>query len=117
MQDGGAGADGDVDTYIDFTDCPTCQSFLSTTTTQAPTTTEAPCTAIQAAVTTIAQNACCGAKSITIYINSTSITSASVVYTNSACTTVLPAGNYIFVGDLFFWNGNTLSAATCPGCP
>jgi hypothetical protein len=117
LQDGGAGADGDVDNYIEFVDCATCQSYLSTTTTQAPTTTEAPCTAIQAAVTTIAQNACCGAKSITIYINSTSITSASVVYTNSACTTVLPAGNYIFVGDLFFWNGNTLSAATCPGCP
>ncbi len=117
LQDGGAGADGDVDTYIEFTDCPTCQTYLGSTTTQAPTTTEAPCTAIQAAVTTIAQNACCGSKSITIYINSTSISSASVVYTNSACTTVLPAGNYIFVGSLFFWNGNTLSSATCPSCP
>ena len=117
LQDGGAGTDGDVDLFISFSDCTTCQNYLSTTTTQAPTTTEAPCTAIQAAVTTNAENACCGSKSITIYINSTSITSASVVYTNSTCTTVLPAGNYIFVGDLYFWDGVTLSTATCPGCP
>jgi len=117
LQDGGAGTNGDVDLFLDFSDCTACQNYISTTTTQAPTTTEAPCTAIQAAVTTIAENACCGSKAITIYINSTSITSASVVYTNSTCTTVLPAGNYIYVGDLYFWNGVTLSTATCPGCP
>ena len=118
LQDGGNGANGDVDTFIAFDDCPTCQAFLSTTTTQATTTTEAPCVAIQAAVSTIAESVCCGDKSITIFINSTTIDSASAVFTNSTCTTFLPPGNYIHTGgNLYFWNGATISNATCPACP
>lgn len=117
LQDGGAGESGDVDNFLDFADCAACQAYLSTTTTQTPTTTQAPCIAIQANVTTSALNACCGGKAVTIYINSTSLSTTTVVYTNSNCTTILGAGNFIKHSEgLFYWNGNTLSSSTCPGC-
>jgi hypothetical protein len=121
---GGQGQDGDVDNYIGFnsgtlsTDCASCNQYISTTTTQTPTTTQAPCKAISASVTTIALNACCGAKSTTIYINANNILLASVIYTDAACTTVLPAGNFINTGgQLYFWTGNTLVEQDCPQCP
>ena len=115
---------GDVDLFLGFDtgvladDCASCNQYISTTTTQTPTTTQAPCKAISASVTTIALNACCGSKSTTIYINANNILLASVIYTNSSCTTVLPAGNYINTGGrLYFWTGNTLVEQDCPQCP
>jgi len=121
---GGSGQNGDVDTYISFnngdlaTDCASCNSYISTTTTQAPTTTQSICKAISASVTSSALNACCGSKTTTVYIDANDITNASQIYTNSNCTTTLAAGNFIFTGsNLFFWNGVALSTATCPACP
>ena len=124
QQAGGNGQNGDVDLFISFnngdlaTDCASCNSYISTTTTQAPTTTQPICKAISASVTTSALNACCGTKTTTIYIDANSISNASQVYTNSTCTTTLGAGNFIFTsGNLFFWNGVGLSAQVCPACP
>lgn len=124
QQAGGNGQNGDVDLFISFnngdlaTDCASCNSYISTTTTQAPTTTQPICNAISASVTTSALNACCGTKTTTIYIDANSISNASQVYTNSTCTTTLGAGNFIFTsGNLFFWNGVGLSAQVCPACP
>ena len=124
VQAGGNGTNGDVDLFLGFDtgvladDCASCNQYISTTTTQTPTTTQAPCKAISASVTTIALNACCGSKSTTIYINANNILLASVIYTNSSCTTALPAGNYIKTGGrLYFWTGNTLVEQDCPQCP
>ena len=128
LNDGGNGQDGLVTDTSKFpatfnngdlaTDCASCNAFLSTTTTQATTTTQTPCVEISAAVTTSALNACCGTKSVKIYIDSTSITTATTIYTNSDCTVVLGAGNFVHTGgSLFFWNGNTITTATCPACP
>ena len=69
-RDGGAGADGDVDEYVNFADCPSCQTYLATTTTPLPTTTQQPCVAISAYVDTSAIEACCGGRSVTVYANS-----------------------------------------------
>ena len=109
---------GDVDNYLDFSDCPTCQAYIGTTTTTTTTSTLPPCTPIQAAVTSVLVNACCGSKSITIYMNSTSFDTATVLYTNSTCSTILAPGNYVVIGnDAYFWDGNTITSVTCPGCP
>lgn len=118
-QDGGSGEDGSVTQYTSFADCPTCIAFVSTTTTQATTTTTVPCKAITANVTTNLTNACCGSKSTTIYINSNTLASASAIYTDSTCTTLLNANNYI-VQDFsqpYLWNGFALIEKTCPDCP
>ena len=128
LSDGGNGTDGDVDDTTKFPasfntgvladDCAACNAYLTTTTTQTPTTTQAPCTAIQASVSSSALNVCCGAKPTTIYIDSTSLSTAGSIYTNSACTTYLGPGNFVHDGEsLYFWNGNTISTQTCPGCP
>ena len=118
-QDGGSGEDGDVSNYTSFADCPTCIAFISTTTTQATTTTTVPCKAIVANVTTNLTNACCGSKTRTIFINSSTLASASAVYTDSACTTLLNANNYIVenTNQPFLWNGFALIEKTCPACP
>ena len=128
LSDGGNGTDGDVDDTTKFPasfntgvladDCAACNAYLTTTTTQTPTTTQAPCTAIQASVSVSALNVCCGAKPVTIYIDSTSLSTAGSIYTNSTCTTYLGPGNFVHDGEaLYFWNGNTISTQTCPGCP
>ena len=75
---GGQGQDGDVTDTSKFpatfnngvlsTDCAACNSYISTTTTQTPTTTQAPCIAISASATTIALNACCFAKGGRLFI-------------------------------------------------
>lgn len=118
LSDGGAGVNGDVDEYLGFTTCTDCQNYIVTTTTTTTTTTLPPCNAIQAAVTTVLLNACCGSKAITIYMNSTRFDTATVLYTNSACTTILSPGNYVVIGnDAYFWDGNTITSVTCPGCP
>jgi len=118
LQDGGTGANGDVDNYLDFSDCTTCQAYIGTTTTTTTTSTLPPCTAIQAAVTSVLVNACCGSKSITIYMNSTRFDTATVLYTDSTCSTILAPGNYVVIGnDAYFWDGNTITSVTCPGCP
>jgi len=125
---GGQGQDGLVTDTTKFpatfnngvlsTDCAACNAYISTTTTQTPTTTQAPCKEISASVTTIAINACCGSKSTSLYINANNILLASVIYTNATCTTVLPAGNFINTGgQLYFWTGNTLVEQNCPQCP
>lgn len=118
-QDGGSGEDGDVSGYTSFDDCPTCIAFISTTTTPPTTTTDVPCKAITANVTTNLTNACCGNKSTTIYINSIDLGSASAVYTDSTCTTLLNANNYIVQNRTqpFLWNGFALIEKTCPDCP
>lgn len=117
--DGGSGENGLVTQFTSFDDCPTCISFISTTTTQATTTTTVPCKAIVANVTTNLTNACCGNKTKTIYINSNELGSASAVYTDSACTTLLNANNYIVenTSQPFLWNGFALIEKTCPDCP
>ena len=78
-----------------------------------------PCKAIVANVTTSLTNACCGDKTKTIYINSNELGSASAVYTDSACTTLLNANNYIVhnFSEPFLWNGFALIQKTCPDCP
>ena len=118
LSDGGNGSAGDVDSFLDFSDCTTCQTYLGTTTTQAPTTTQPPCISVTANVTTVALNACCGDKAKTIYINANTLAAATIVYTDANCTTILSPGNYIVKGgDKYFWNGNSLVEFTCPGCP
>ena len=117
--DGGSGEDGLVTQFTSFDNCPACIAFISTTTTQATTTTTVPCKAIVANVTTSLTNACCGDKTKTIYINSNELGSASAVYTDSACTTLLNANNYIVhnFSEPFLWNGFALIQKTCPDCP
>lgn len=115
---GGNGVNGDVDDFIGFDDCPTCQSFLATTTTPAPTTTQPPCQEVIVNTSTIAVNACCGSKPKAVYINALTLADASIVYINSTCTTILNPGNYVNDGSVtYFWNGFSLTEITCPDCP
>lgn len=115
---GGIGSRGDVDEFLSFATCTACQTYLSTTTTPAPTTTQPLCKKIFAGFTTIAVNACCGFKTKELYINATFLEDASIVYIDSACTTILSPGNYINQGTrTFFWNGFSLSEIQCPACP
>ena len=117
-RDGGSGADGDVDNYLNFSDCPTCQAYLATTTTPLPTTTTQPCVAIGVYIGTTAVTACCGGRSVTVYANSSSLSTATVVYTDFLCTEIVAPGNYINQGGVtFFWNGFTSAEITCPACP
>lgn len=117
LQDGGSGVNGDVDEYLDFSTCTECQNYLVTTTTSTTTTTLPPCIALQANVSSDLTNACCGSKPVTIYMNSNNILDATLIYTNSSCTNFLAPGNYIGIGnDAYFWNGNSVSLVTCPGC-
>ena len=117
-RDGGSGVDGDVDNYLNFSDCPTCQAYLATTTTPLPTTTAQPCVAIAVYIGTTAVTACCGGRAVTVYANSSSLSTASVVYTDFLCTEIVTPGNYLNQsGTTFFWNGFTLTEITCPACP
>ena len=116
---GGAGQDGDVDTFTSFTDCATCEG--QTTTTLAPTTTLSPCVLHQVFLSlSSATDACCTISTITnIYANNTNMDNATIAYRDSACTRTLLNGTYFTIngGDYYFWNGVTLTKSTCPACP
>jgi hypothetical protein len=117
-RDGGSGADGDVDNYLNFADCSSCQTYLATTTTPEPTTTQQPCVGISAYVSSSALTACCGGRSVTVYANSSNLSTATIVYVDSLCTEIVAPGNYINSGGVtFFWNGFSLTQITCPACP
>lgn len=116
---GGSGQDGDVDTFTSFSDCTSCEGI--TTTTPAPTTTQAPCVLKQVFLSLTSQtDACCTVTDITnIYINAQSLDDATIAYRDSACTRTLISGTYFTENGqtYYFWNGVTLSTATCPACP
>ncbi len=115
---GGAGVDGDVDEYLNFADCNTCQLYLATTTTPAPITTQTPCTAIQVYIGNDAVTACCGGRAVTAYVNGTSLANSSTIYTDFLCTEIIAPGNYIRQANTtYFWNGFSLTLITCPACP
>ncbi len=117
-QDGGAGFDGDVDLYLNFDDCPSCQTYLGTTTTPAPITTSPPCASFGVYIGTTAVEACCGGRSITVYGNGLSLAQSTVVYTDFLCSEIVTPGNYLReANNTYFWNGYTLSLITCPACP
>jgi len=117
-QDGGAGFDGDVDLYLNFADCDSCQLYLGTTTTPAPITTSPPCASFGVYLGTTAVEACCGGRSVTVYGNGLSLAQSTVVYTDFLCSEIVTPGNYLReANNTYFWNGYTLSLITCPACP
>lgn len=117
-RDGGSGGDGDVDEYLNFADCPDCQAYLATTTTPAPVTTQAPCSAFGVYIGTTAVEACCGGRSVTVYGNGSSLAQSTVIYTDFLCSEIVTPGNYVRqANSTYFWNGRNLSLITCPACP
>jgi len=117
--EGGTGADGLVTSFVSPATCAACLTYIAGLVTTQPTTTETPCVQVTAYVTTVALNACCTQKrSSSIYINSTILSSATIVYTDSNCTSTLGTGNYIVVTGrtYYFWTGYSIVSGTCPSC-
>jgi len=117
-RDGGSGSNGDVDEYLNFADCDSCQLYLGTTTTPAPITTSPPCASFGVYIGTTAVEACCGGRSVTVYGNGLSLAQSTVVYTDFLCSEIVTPGNYIReANNTYFWNGFSLTLIECPACP
>ncbi len=117
-RDGGSGSDGDVDEYLNFADCNSCQLYLATTTTPAPITTSPPCASFGVYLGTTAVEACCGGRAVTVYGNGLSLAQSTVIYTDFLCSEIVSPGNYVReANNTYFWNGRILTLITCPACP
>lgn len=95
-------------------------SCITTTTTT--TTTTITCGSQTLYKSTSALDVCCNVTvSRTVHMDSNDISTASVIYSNDTCSSLLSADQY-FTADFstyYYWNStsNTLSTATCPSCP
>jgi hypothetical protein len=95
-------------------------SCITTTTTT--TTTTITCGSQTLYKSTSALDVCCNVTvSRTVYMDSNDISTASVIYSNDTCSSLLGADQY-FTADFstyYYWNStsNTLSTVSCPSCP
>ena len=120
---GGAGQNGSITTVAvsdQFANCTACNAAATTTTTTTTTTTQTSCVGKSVYVSSIsATDVCCNTQRVrTVYINSSQLSSATALYTDSTCTQVL-ATNFVTEdgSTYYYWDGSTLISASCPACP
>jgi hypothetical protein len=123
LQAGGNGA-YDLADYTEKSDCTVCNTDITGLVTTQPTTTVTPIVSFTAFVTSTAIVACCHSlrsdKAVTIYADNSNFDNANAVFTNSLGTLSLTPNYYIRLSsgnDVYFWNGYTITKATCPACP
>jgi hypothetical protein len=123
VQNGGQGQNGSISTIPAgdrFANCTNCNAAATTTTTTTTTTTQAQCVAISVYLSsTSAVDACCTSDRVrNVYANSSQLSTATALYTSSACTSLLSAQYMTEDGQTYYyWSGTTLTSATCPSCP
>jgi|5B_taG_2_1085324.scaffolds.fasta_scaffold00131_33 hypothetical protein len=112
-------------TGTDYVANPTSYGTITgscTTTTTTTTTTTLTCgSQLLYRSITDAENVCCNTtRTVTTYMNSNDISTATAIYTDDTCSTLrtTPSWYTASFGEYYYWSGSSLTGpTTCPSCP